>query len=526
MCACKSCSGTSGGPSIEALPLASSSSTCSSCSHPVTSCTCDSCECSACTSYCQEDHNTVVLKKRYSFTLRVKPSFVWPAPEETVSLVVDSTDRLLPGSILWNPTAGYLVVDSFDYTTQTVVASNPNSPCSGYSGGETLPECTEFVVGPPQCGSGTTPIPNIPYLAADFISPADTECALASVTNITGLTINDTVSVNGYEYTLGDIIDTDTIELCNDGGGAPEGTVIQWDDDGDGVPNIPILVTASENPCTRTGIIAGVLLACDGSDVARPLVGSVAGQIPVWDTVTQRFELINVGLPFTSCTSLLVDFTVDPIHVGSYIVVVVSTADFTVGDTLLIDGLSYVINVIDDVNNMHITPLITPLAIETYSAGFPVCLYYDPTAGLLNVQSENHISAAFDLTGLDGGETVSTGAAITNPSLSRDLHVMANYNAYVRFEVDNFFIGQALLDILVDTNGGGFMKLFVPVISVLAGGAALTRGAAVHGDKTYIVAPGATLTLSTKASFQSDPAAQLFISGALYMEFKFLAVAV
>lgn len=363
--ACKTCGSTSDGISEVALPLTNPPSTCSSCSKPSGSCGCEA--------FCEEDHTSTTIYKRYGFTLRTVASFVWPAPEETVTLLVSDVERLSPGSILWNPTGGYLHVESFDYTKQQIVAKNEGESCNTYSGGETLPECTDFVVGPPTCNTGNTPLPNTPYLAADFISPVAGVCALAAVTIITGLTIGDTVSVNGYEYRIGDIIDSSTIELCNDGAGAPEGTVIEWDDDGDNIPNIPVLVTASENPCTRDPAVAGVLLVCDGGEVTRPLVGSVGGQVPVWNDITARFELKSIDVEFSTCVSLTADFTADVAHVGSYAISVTDTSAFIALDTVVIDGLLYTVNVVDSSVLMHITPLVTPIGVIVYPAGTPVC---------------------------------------------------------------------------------------------------------------------------------------------------------
>lgn len=362
---CKTCGGNSG-PSPVALPLSNPPSTsCSECT-PLTA--------PGCEAFCEEDHVATTIYKKYGYTLRAKTSFVWPALNETVTFTVEGVDRLAPGTLLWNPDAGYLHVVSFDFANQTVVAKNEGEVCNTYSGGETLPECSDFIVGPPVCISGSgTPLSDIPYLAADFIAPENTACALASVTNITGLTLNDIVSVNGYEYRIGEVIDSNTISLCNDGSGAPTGTVISWDDDADSIPNIPLFVTSSENPCTRTGISSGIILACDGADASRPLTGSVDGQIPVWNNILSKYELKNISVPYTTCTALTADLTVDPLHVGSYLILVVSSAAFTTGMAALIGGLFYIVNVVDNSTTMHVTPVVTPGAIATYPAGSSVC---------------------------------------------------------------------------------------------------------------------------------------------------------
>jgi len=84
--ACKTCGSSSDGPSEVALPLSSATSTCSSCSQPKSSCGCEA--------FCEEDHTSTTIYKRYGFTLRVRASFVWPAPEQTVTLLVSDVERI------------------------------------------------------------------------------------------------------------------------------------------------------------------------------------------------------------------------------------------------------------------------------------------------------------------------------------------------------------------------------------------------------------------------------------------------
>lgn len=541
--ACKSCGSDSGGTSELALPLTSEpSSTCSSCSQPTSSCSCEA--------FCEEDHVQKIVKKRYAFTLRVKSSFVWPALEQTVSLFTEGVDRLSPGSILWNPTAGYLHVVSFDFASQTVVAENQGEACNTYEGGENLPECTDFVVGPPPCGTGNTPISNIPYLAADFISIADGNCALASVTNILGLTINDTVAINGYEYRIGDILDSSTIELCNDGNGAPAGTVIQWDDDNDGIPNIPVIVTASENPCTRDPIVAGVLLACDGADVAKPLTGSIDGQIPVWNTVTGRFELKNLDIEFADCVSLTADLTADVAHVGSYAVSVTDTSAFVALGVVVIDSLLYTINTIDSGVLMHITPLATPIGVIVYPAGTPVCTAPDnpcvrgvepegvllickegiavPLAGSVlgqipvfqdvatnktkyeaqggNVYAAGSTGVSGVISGGGTATLIGTNASISivNPSAKRSLAVFVEMEATAIGNYDIAIVSFYTLtyDLKLSVNAGAFNSVALekeqPPYLDLGGPGTLPWQNRVSACKIFTVAPGATLNLDAR----------------------------
>lgn len=449
MGSCKACGSET---NEQGLALPAENTECNSCSHchqPKSSCTC--------ATFCEEDHTIRIIKKQYGFTLRSTNSLVWPAPNQTVTFFTSGVERLSIGTILWHPTAGYLHVTGFDVATQSVIAKNEGDSCNTYTGGESLPACTDFVVGPPSCNTGATPLPNLPYLAADFISPAESECALASVTNIIGLTVNDIVSVNGYEYRIGEIIDTDTIQLCNDGGGASEGTVIPWDDDSDEVPNIPIIVTASENPCTRDSVNAGVILACDGSSVARPLEGSISGQIPVWNEITNRYELESIAAPYTVCVSLTVDLTLDPGHAGSYAITVTDTSDFTAGDVVVIDGKYFEVTVVDSGTVMHVLNQVPVTAIEVVPTGSTVCL--DASGNFANAQgdlSDNETGTVVGVASLL--ETDPASVTITNPSTARNLHYRAIANGHCQV-IGVGGTGSLAYTLSLSTDGGAYAPL-------------------------------------------------------------------
>lgn len=509
---CKTC-GSDGGPSEVALPLTSETSTCGTCSQPTASCNCEA--------FCEEDHIQRIVYKRYGFTLRVKPSFVWPALEESVTLQVEGVDRLSPGSLLWNPNAGYLHVVSFDFANQTVIAKNEGESCNIYTGGETLPECTDFVVGPPTCGTGSTPIPNIPYLAADFISTAGGECALAAVTNILGLTVNDVVSVNGYEYRIGNIVDSSTIQLCNDGDGAPAGTVIQWDDDGDNISNIPVLVTASENPCTRDGIAAGVILACDGGNVAKPLTGSVGGQIPVWNDITARFELKNIAAPYTVCTALTADLVLDPVHVGSYIITVNSTVSFIATNTVIINNVFYTVNSVDDATTMHITPFATPVAVETLSAGTPVCLDFNPNL----VLSGNLVSSGYQTTVVNRSlNTNNISFTLVNISPSRQMKTLVNYWSNEKLTIlPAGGAGQSFININI--NGAGFVNKLGFNLEFYEAAADNTFKQRIWNE-TYVTSPGGSLSIVANSEFDGGVGGIDTAASSVQLVASYLAVAV
>lgn len=365
---CKSCGNQVSG-AVVATPLTAAPSRCSSCSQPAASCGCDR--------FCEEDHTQTKVYKNFGFTLRAVDGFVWPNVAGSVTFHVDSADRVAFGSVLWLTGAGYLHVTSFDFSAQTITAKNNGEACNTFEGGEAVTACSDFVVTAPACLVDHAPLPNTPYLAADFIDPGNGLCQAASVTNVVGLTVNDTIFLAGYSYRLGNIYDNQTVQLCNDGDGASLGTTINWDENNDGIEDKPLIKTASENPCSRVGVQAGQILACS-SGVAHPLQGTIEGQIPVWNVDTGRFILKLLSLDLGTCSVLTADLVLDPVHVGSYAVTVVDSSFFGL-KIIKIAEKQFIVNTVDSPTTMHITPVVVPGTLQTIPHGTAVCVDPDPT---------------------------------------------------------------------------------------------------------------------------------------------------
>jgi len=288
---CNSC-GSGGNGGVETLPINSSTSTsqlCGSCGCTVSSG--ESCGCGS-NSPCQEDHTHNNYYQRYSFTLKTTGSFVWPETGESVTFFTQNVDRLGVGSLLYKQGYGYLHVVSFSCLLQQVVAENEGEQCNTYTGGETIPDCTEFIVGPPTCLEGSELPPGTTFLTADFISPGEGDCGLASVNLVGDIAPQDIVSINGYLYTVGGVIDANTLSLCNDGDGAPEGTVIEWDPNGDGVPDVPVYI-AQSNICSRDGVFEGLVVVCDDG-VQKPIIGNGDDQYLKWNNLTEKWEVVVI----------------------------------------------------------------------------------------------------------------------------------------------------------------------------------------------------------------------------------------
>lgn len=333
-------------------------------------------ECTTPVDPCEEDHTQTICDTKFATTLKVTNTFNFPAIGEFASLTLEGVTSLLPGSILWNRTVGRLYVESFDVATGVAVVTNKGDSCdtSAKTPGDSVPACTEFNLGIPECNSGGA-INNsdvFPYLAADFVAPANGSCGLASVTNVVGISVNDIVSINTFLYRVKSIPDANTIELCNEGDGAPTGQVIRFDPNCDEVPDVQVISVSSDDPCSRDGINSGVILVCD-SGVAQPLIGTADSQVAVWDNNLEKFVLKTMNVP-DACSSLTTCLVVDTGNAGPYLIIVADSSIFGVGNRLDIDGDVFVVTEIVSPTQIRATADVVPTAPKEYAIGTTVCI--------------------------------------------------------------------------------------------------------------------------------------------------------
>lgn len=330
----------------------------------------------SCVSACEEDHTKEVTINNFSAVVKTSCAFNFPAVGAQAEVQLVNVISLIPGQILWAQGIGRLHVVSYDALTRKVVLTNLGDSCTDNpaAAGELIPSCTEFAVGIPECNSGGagSAITAGPFLAADLTSPGNGNCTTVKVTTIVGLAVNDIVSIATFQYRIDQIIDTETIVLCDDGDGAPLGQVIEWDANCDDVPDVPILPISGDNPCSKAPVASGVLVVCvNGQQVI--LNGSQTGQVPVWDEEQGKFVLVNFNLN-EQCTFLTACFTVDIGDDGPYLVTVNDTSLFVVGQQVRIDGDLFTIDSIEDATHMRLIPDTTPVAIKEYDEGEQVCL--------------------------------------------------------------------------------------------------------------------------------------------------------
>lgn len=322
---------------------------------------------------CPEDNSKIINKISFSTAVKSSTPFNMPSCGQEVQVFFNDLYQVATYSRIWAFTVGYLTILGFNPDTGALILRNECDESCGVqaSPGTLIPECTLFIVSPPSCNT-TSPseASEFPYLAAQFIVPAVDDCIDISVTNVNGLIANTNVQIAGGTYLLSEIKTPTLIRICNNGAGGVPGTVVTATDC-NGTFFTPIILIES-NPCTRSPVLNGTLVVCtEGGQF--PLNGTGMDQVPVLDYDTQTVTFKSLAFPTVDCTVLSVCLTLDPDHVGSYLVTVLTTENFQAGDTLRIGATLVTVDSIDSATTMHVTPVDEVVAIITYGAGTSVC---------------------------------------------------------------------------------------------------------------------------------------------------------
>lgn len=261
-----------------------------------------------------EENKEVCITAAGENTLYVQllAAFNMPACGVSADITVSDASRLAPGMLLYAPVVGYLEITAVKDST-TITVRNNCLACN-IEGGEIIAQSVVFFPGIPTCtesGGTVAPSINTPFLASDFLVPSVGSCVNVKTTNVFGLSIGDIVAVAGGNFRVGGIIDSTTIQLCNDSQGGEVNTLIKWDVNGDAQPDYPVLRIQGPNPCLETPVqLAQSLLGCDGSQ-QKAVGGLVNNQVPVWNQVNQRWELKVLDDLFT-CVTTASCLTLDP----------------------------------------------------------------------------------------------------------------------------------------------------------------------------------------------------------------------
>lgn len=356
----------------------------------------DPCGCQVCGSQssccCTSSSSSSTTDCSYPIFASLSASFNMPACGQEAQIQSPEACRIAPGTVLYSPSVGYLIVTArIDDTTLSVRNDCPEdgdgNDCNALAPGEPVPSSSIFALGIPFCGPGGGSGPQTsPYLAADFIIPNVSSCANAVVTNVVGLNIGDIVSIDGNEYRIGAIPNATALELCNDGDGGTPLSVIYWDPNGDGEPNWPVIRVGGQNPCTSTPVnILDRIVGCDGAGQTVGGVGQVNDQAFLWNNVTQQWELKVIDQTATcvtlACGCLNLDPEAPPTQ--EYIIQVSPNTEQIAAALAELDENPLCVTINDDpfcvtevidAENIKVIPNFEVVEVTSYPEGAIICI--------------------------------------------------------------------------------------------------------------------------------------------------------
>lgn len=359
-------------------PVLSHTSTCStngpSCS--------PGCSCSRCVPSCVQDHARCVVQK--SVGVAVKITNAWNIPEcgETATLNVPGLTEVGIGSILWIQSFGYFTITQFNYNTGNPQLTVRNDCLSANADpGTSIPACTVGTIGIPDSSASTGGGPSsiYPYQASDFVIPAVsagdgcTTPVQISVTNVNGLSAGKNVQIAGNTYLLVSVDSATLITICNKGLGGTVGTTVFAKDSG-GLLIHPVILI-DQNACTNETITSGAVLACN-EGTASPITGATVGMLlSLTNIETGEAQYVASPFPTLNCTSLTECLTLDPELPAdhAYLVYVLDTSDFLVGDLVLIGGRAATVDTIINATSLRVVFTEAIVTAVTYPVGTPLC---------------------------------------------------------------------------------------------------------------------------------------------------------
>lgn len=334
-------------------------------------------------SICDENHcQDQACSCATKFYVTSKSSFTMPDCGNNGELFLDSSEGLFVGAILFAQSYGYLtVMDVRD--CGSVIVKNECLSCNSIDPADPIPEGTVFGVGIPSCSSGSSSTQDGVYLAADFIIPqVGIDCCVQmKVTRLGNITTNSVISVNGYQYTVQSVTDTETIVVCNEGLGGTAGTVIKADPNCDGIYDYPIDVISAPSPCSQDPVTSGQVVVCDGTELTT-IQGILDGQILVWNEGLGKFVLEVLNSETIDCTTLTSCLILDPENIDqTYVINVADSSIFEKPEydqfqnlLIYINGDPFTLVDIISSTQIRVSPFFEVTEVKEYAANVTICI--------------------------------------------------------------------------------------------------------------------------------------------------------
>lgn len=372
---------------------------------------------SSCPSVCPEDHTQQIVIQKFNATLITRDAWNIPDCESLVQTVIPGLTNIEIGSYLWNTVYGYFRVDGFNADTSEVTLQNLCNEGNAAVGTE-VPACTDFIVTDPPSTSNTNNTSAYPYVAQNFTAPEVGDCVNVTVTTTNGLISGGVVGVSTGQYRVSAVLSANSVTLCNDGDGILPGTIVVAQN-GAGEYQYPVALVAV-NACENAESNDGQVIVCFNGQ-PRILAGNERGQVLVLQSDTGNDAAYeHLPVVYLDCTFLTSTFFIVS-GLATYVLSVASSAYFTTGDAVTVEGRSerFVVTSVPDGVSLSVTMYPTPGANTSVSAGADVCSAID----CADTQYPNRMDGDSALAETLGSVLLQN--AVTNPwvSLPKDVQV-------------------------------------------------------------------------------------------------------
>lgn len=323
---------------------------------------------------CPEDHSQKFFSCLYSAAVQVSNDWNIPALNKNVTVNVPGIVNIPVGVYLFHSFYGYFHIVGFNPLTQTITLANENikgtQPVGTY-----IPPRTNFILSDAPCCTDASNSP-YPYVAEDFMTPANGDSLIITVTSVATLAVGDLIIIGNGTYYISAIPDGSHVEIRNQGDGAnPQVQIVAKDIDGNlQYPLVHPAGGGSGSGCGNLVVVKAPMMVCD-SGIQKVLDGESAGQVPflqnaVTNEVQFQFPDAGVRLCVLLTSNLnLVNGT------ASYTINVASSVQFVVGEILTIgfDTRRYTITGKPTATQLTVTCVPTPTANALITAGSWVC---------------------------------------------------------------------------------------------------------------------------------------------------------
>lgn len=326
---------------------------------------------------CSTNHLPTIKSYEFSPIVKSTSQAIMPDVDLTNVLQFGNSNNIPVGAYLFSNDIGYIEIMSWDNINKLATFRN-SSVFDGFQViqvGEWIPDCTEWTVGIPFIGAGTTPTSDACYLANDLTVPPVGSNVFTSFTSTDCFSNGQFIRIDGVPLKVIDVISSTQAELQNVDASTDALRQITAKDC-DRLLHKVILIGEVSECENEVESLAGILGAtnvdtCEKGILVTTLPNQYLGTTETGEWIPKTFPIDIIETPIANCITL--NPAADP---QEYTVVVQSAANFAVGKVVAFtcddEGRTFNIKSITG-NTLVLVPCFTVDAVEIISDNCDSC---------------------------------------------------------------------------------------------------------------------------------------------------------